>query len=339
MVSERERALLASDHDLFFPRLVIGSNLPALLYSYFNNLPLLKNGNDIFVTDFINIKTDMSLLGFPPWKNRFYNEKFKIVKLGWQKIHVYNRMSFVLSLAGLNFLSNKFTSARIDDDKKIIVIQIEGERVVRVGFDKLIVFSDYNIDGLPKMIKKNNIKMELLDWINVKCMEPHKVGLIKTQYDLCGQIFFHKSGRKHTKNKFVITDKRIRNIEKDLIAHSVVADDLMGDATEVDVLLATVRILQRKGLRGSKKGFNYNKFGERGPQRYNKMILEHNYRQVRELSDRVYESVDWAEFRFDDKEEDILKTARDPNSYAYKMLKNIFLEAKEEKWKTVRLFR
>ena len=121
------------DHVYEFDNLVIGGNLPALLYAYSKSLPILC------------IKRCLPL--------RFQETEAPVFS-GYQKVDLWNRLSALLSLSGLMPFSNKINSLRITGENSAEVFS--DSRKFSISFNKLSIFDEENIHGLEPPIFKPN---------------------------------------------------------------------------------------------------------------------------------------------------------------------------------------
>ena len=108
-----------------FEEIVIGNELRAFQFSFFNSLPII----------FQNIQ--------PP----FFLDKFK--KSGIRKLPYFNNLIFNLSLNGLVIGGDKIQSIQLTSNNSLKLI-VEYAREIDVEFETLHVFpGDYEIMGIP----------------------------------------------------------------------------------------------------------------------------------------------------------------------------------------------
>lgn len=290
---------MKTSHIYHFPRLIIGSNLSALVFSYLYNIPIIKNcSTSILPIDFlpidINLKTHFNI---PSIINRLRTTNNKNALFGWQKSYIYKRLSFVLSLAGLNFMSDKFVLARLDTEEKKILVTITKEKIIRITYDQLYVFNTENINGLPAIIEKNNNEKQVIDWFSSVCCEPHNYYYLKhKQSNIANEIFFYDSIKNMT-----------YNCDKDLIVKSIISENDVHDFehSETFIMLSLIKILNSYGIHGIKKGYRYYK-DKKPRQRYRAMKLEHEMRQIRDIDKNVYEEVEGITWCLDMEEKKII---------------------------------
>lgn len=285
-------------HEYYFPKLIIGNNLSALVYSYLYNIPIVKTSiSSILPIDFLPLDIDLkTYFNIPKITNRLISLNGEEKTFGWQKSYIYKRLSFVLSLSGLNFLSDKFVLMRLDSEEKKIVITISKEKVVRIRYNQLYIFNEEGINGLPPVIKKQDNKKQVVDWFFSMCCEPHNLYYLKNNSQIINEVFFYDSVYNKT-----------RNLDKDLIVTSIIDEK---DLSEFEysptfIMLSLIKLLNSFGIHGIKKGYRY--YPDKEPkQRYRAMNFEHEIRQVRDIRKNIYEEVGGITWCLDLKEEKII---------------------------------
>lgn len=260
-------------HCFCFEKIVIGGNLDALSYSYKNNLPLVINK-----------------LCSP---YRFEPEK----KALWNKLY------FMLSLSGLNILGDKTDNIRID--KEELMITTKDSKVIKIKYDKLVLFDDRSISGLPLPSKKTE-EFIVLDWMDAENCMMHNHEKINTNDNFVKKIYFYPTDRifgNHT-------------TKKDLIVVSRLTKKQLQDFRYSDTMarFKTEKMLKNIGITGRKNGFTG------GKQINYSLKLKVKKREVRRLKMHLYENTENIEFNYSTVEEEIKKT---DTGYINK-LENIF---------------
>ena len=115
-------------NDFYFDELVVGGSLTALLYAYKKNLPILIDVAHIpFVLEEAPTQWDLSFLGFN--KGGYH-----------KKSQVWDRLSFLLAMAGLVIFPNNIQSFRLEDDN-INIIGLDNKSLFFIAsFSSLSVF-------------------------------------------------------------------------------------------------------------------------------------------------------------------------------------------------------
>ena len=145
------------NHKYSFDKVVIGGNINAIVYSYINNLPLVMN-----------------CLSRP----FFVNEK---------ELDLWNKLFFLLSLSGLNLFGDKVDQIRVD--KEELLVTTKDLKAFKVNYNKLVIFDDKNIIGLP-IAKKKKDKFMVLDWIIANPCTKHDHEYFHIGDDLIKEIYY-----------------------------------------------------------------------------------------------------------------------------------------------------
>jgi hypothetical protein len=153
------------DHELTFDKVVIGGSLAALKYAHANQLPIIVH----------EVK--------PPHR---FSEEFIAGE--------YGRFCFSLSVAGLLPFSNKVESIRFHEEGPLRVT-IKNSFLFKVKFNKLIIFDDEGLTGLPMPSGKTSELYEVIDWFDVRSGMSHGHDRIKTTSDFINCVHFYPTER------------------------------------------------------------------------------------------------------------------------------------------------
>ena len=237
----------------YYDEIIIGGDLNAFFYSYKNNIPLVINRLQ------------------EPY--RFQPEKQKL----------WNKLYFLLSLSGLNVIGDKSSTIRIDEEQ--LIITTKELRVAKLQFNKLVVFDDQLISGLPIASKEENMFM-VVDWMIAKSCMPHNKKEILTNDSFVKEIHFYPTER---------TDGHYENI-RDLMVVSYLTGEEIKDFDNSDVYarIKTEKLLKENGLTGKKNGVQRGK-----PINYN-LELKVEKRELRKLKMDVYKDTENIEFKYAD---------------------------------------
>ena len=151
----------------------------AVLFAYFNDLPIIftQLQEPVFYERF-RWSLDLSSLGI---KNLAVsiNTPTGGWSYGLEKNKIWRHLLYILSMAGLVPLSDKIEKIRIEEDR-VLKITTEHSRLIRFSYDKLIVFDDHNLEGLPYLTSANdpNKIYRVLDWMNVRSGMNHAYDMI-----------------------------------------------------------------------------------------------------------------------------------------------------------------
>ena len=229
-------------NDFYFDELVLGGSLTALLYAYKKNLPILIDVAHIpFILEEVPTHWDLSFLGF--------------IKGGYhKKSQVWDRLSFLLAMAGLVIFPNNIQSFRLEDDK-IQIIGLDNKKM-HVHYNKLIEFDRDTKDYLM-----------VYDWYAVHSGSRHDWEVIPNpDEDLCHLLLFHRSTRPRT-----------RSDVKDVCAVSRVPRESVNkiEWSPTYTRIKTLQMMKEIGIRGRANGYN-----KKGKTLHYAISIEHMYREV-----------------------------------------------------------
>lgn len=108
-----------SAHHHYSDQLIIGGSLAALLYGYYNNIPVIYSHPKVPI---------------------FYEED----KGGNSKEYMWRQLAFQLSMAGLMPMGDKATGYRVED-KTSLKVFTDGAYYATFNFDELVVFDDQSL--------------------------------------------------------------------------------------------------------------------------------------------------------------------------------------------------
>ena len=263
---------------------MIGGNLSALIYSYTNNIPCI-----------INKPT-------PP-------QHFEKVEEQAQ-VDLWNKLYFLLSLAGLNLFGDQVHYIRIN--KNEIAVTNLNSKVIKINFEKAIVFDDENMTGLPMSIEelyKTKNKFIVLDWMTARSCMVHDFEHFHVEEDFVKDIYFYP------------TDRVMGNHpnQKDLVVVShLTAEQLQDfDYSDTYVRFKVLKILKEKGFKGRTNGLLNEK------RIYYPLDLKVEKREVKKFRMNLYDNTNKIEFKYATPQE--LLTLESTKSYQAKL--NYLLKA------------
>jgi len=271
--------------------IVIGGCLPSLLYAFKNGLPVIfSKPRPPFRYDKIQKDYDLSFLGLEPFE------------LYYQK-QVWERLLVLLGLSGNLPLSSNASGMRIVDN--LLTVTTNNHRVVKFTFDKLVVFDDEGVTGLPPISGEIKEKNRVIDWVNVRQGAKHQHDEIIGEGNFVNKIIFYPSDR-HDNRKL-----------KDLVAISYLTDEelLDHDYSDTMVKFKVTKMMKSVGIRGGRNGRDVN-----NPERYKfyAVKVEPSERVVEPDVKRYYEPDERFEFRYDSVF-DLLKEPKTPKNYLGKL--------------------
>ena len=281
-------------HEYKYEMIVIGGGLNALLFSYYNNYPCIFCKPLVpFIFDMCNEGYDFSFLGLHP---------------GASKAIVWQRLIISLSLAGLLPMGDKVVSLGVQKDK--LKASTHNSRLGRFEFNKLIIFDDKDIRGLPKVKEQQFGKCRVIDWFHVRSGMEHDHNLFETEDNFIQKVIFHPSDRFGNQ-----TSGRLR---KDLVAISYLDENQIDDFDYSDTMakFKITQMMKDAGIKGARNGrdtYNPNIY------RYYSPKIEAVERQIIPDIKNFYHKDERFEFRYETPEEIIEKFSRHPETYASKI--------------------
>ena len=298
---------------LKYKKIIIGATLSSVLYSFYTQIPLIfVEGAKIHPFDFYNSDIDLSLLKIDP-KNYFLKQSDdKQAVFGPPKQEVYEKLLALLSLSGLVPFSHLAKSINIEEH--CLKVITEGNKVINVEYEHLIVFDDNKINGLPRLLENNQNKpTQILDWFEVNLGSTHDIDYIETDSDFVKKIFFYSSQR-----DCMQTDK------KDLLAISYLAPEEATQNYQYSNTYAKFKILQcikEAGIRGPKNGKNPN-YPDRSsePFKWLSPKISLMRRQVMPFPMGKYEDSEKITFVYETSEEIISSNQVEMDTYTSKLL-------------------
>jgi len=229
-------------HVYEYDKIVVGSSLRAMLYAYYNGLPIVfTKMTQPTLIDYFEPEICLAGLGMENQMERIVSTNGELSR-GIQKLEAWKRMSFLLSLTGLMPLSDKAESIRVEGNSLRIVLGMT--RMAVFKFNKLILFDDGNLTNIyPK--EEKNPRFKVLDWMDVKSGMSHSFDAIHTEDDFVKEIVFYKSLR-------IMGTKRL----KDLVSVSYISSDNLLDFEHSDTYakFKTLELMKKAGIRGTRNG-------------------------------------------------------------------------------------
>jgi hypothetical protein len=224
-----------------FDKLNIGGSLTALLHAYKTSTPIIiDEPRPPFELEPCPTEWDLSFLGFSPEKQI-------------NKIYFFERLAFLLSMAGLVVFPNNIQTIRYKGDHVVVVTT--GKRRINVFSKELLLFDE----------KKEDL-LTIHDWFDVKSGANHDLQIITDNDGLCSEVIFYPSTRssvpKSVKDLCVVS--KISPEEIDNIEYS-----------PAYVRLKTLHMMNTAGIRGKINGYSKD-----GKPKHLSVRIEHAYRDI-----------------------------------------------------------
>jgi hypothetical protein len=264
-------------HIYEWDKIVVGGDLRSLLYAATHNYPV------IFV--------DPS----PPFRFNTIEHTPNLYKLGLSgkkqiyELELWEKMFFILGLAGLCPLSSRAQSLRAKGD--VLTITTENQRVIKAKFNKLIVFEDHHMQTLPEIDHKEQHSNIVYDWFNVRYGCRHDIDVLSGDDSFISRIHFYPTDRSDNKTL------------KDAVAVSKIETSQLKelDFSEYMARFKVEHMMKESGIKGPINGYKKKK------PIYLGIKVEHAERQVVPMVKRFYKPDERYEFRYDTLEQIIEK--------------------------------
>ena len=224
--------------------IVIGCSLESLIYCYFAAKPFLYCKR-IIPHEFDLLNSTEELI---PFRLTYEPKTIHSISVNKQtrpsKAMIWDRLFFILNMKGLALIPNECASIRIEDNT--LKAFTPNARMSKINFQKLVIFDDYKVMGLPSAVRNNNMVFKVFDWINIRNSTTHLIDYIETKDNLVGEIIFYPSRRSAAeiaRLKDIITVSTIKEADLDEYEYSDVA-----------VKFKTLFLMKEAGVRGAKNG-------------------------------------------------------------------------------------
>jgi hypothetical protein len=307
-LESRTRLILHSkirDINFEYDKLIVGSSLEALVYSYLHNIPLVCSRLakpwrfDFFEPDYnleiFNLKNIIQILNSPDGEKGFGLPK----NILWEKLYFY------LSLAGLCPLSDKANSLRIEN--KILKATTNRARMAQFHFNELIVFDDHNLLGDITTQKSTDHIYKVYDWLNVRSGMKHEYDFMDFSDEFVNKIVFYNSDRIDGSINF-----------KDAVAISYLKNKQLHDYefSDINARFKTLYLMKEAGIRGARNGRD---MLDKTRFKYYAVKIETDRREI--VPPKIYwNSTETIKFNYDSID-DIMGKTEPPESYVRRITK------------------
>jgi len=177
---------------LEYDEVVIGSDLTAVLYAFNHNLPIFFTRTQRpFRFDYFEPSIDFSYIGEDCVATTLSLHEGSIT-VGLAKNLMWERLLFILSLAGNTPLSNLCGHIRYDGET--MVCSNEYSKIADIKFEQAYYFGDDNCVGFVEKEVAND-SFICYDWIAFNRGGKHEIDLIETPDDFVKQIWFYPTDR------------------------------------------------------------------------------------------------------------------------------------------------
>jgi len=253
--------------------IVIGSSLTAILYAFINELPVFfAQERRPYRFDYLDPELDLSTLKLQPHSTQL--KTFEADKLvGMPETLLWERLLFLLGLAGKAPLSNLCSSMRLSEGK--LVCSNDYAKIAEVQFETAYFFGDEGCHGLVAQKDVANREMICYDWIAFHRGGKHEIDYIETEDSLVKEIWFYSSDRIDGATKV-----------KDACAVSYLTEEQLTnfDYSETMARFKVVAEMESRGMKGV-----FNGYSPTGRPKYYKFKTSNIARQKHALSDPLWE--------------------------------------------------
>ena len=229
--------------NLILPKIITGGSLESLFYAYIHETPIVLTQPYVpFELDMVEDNSFFELLGYT-------------AEMPLTKVQIWDRLVFVLSMAGLVMMPNNVKNVR-QEGNKIIFSLNDNSRFI-IAYERKVSF-DKHLDG----------EVDVYDWFDIRSGAKTELQEINdTEDNLVHKIIFYDSQRKGTGGRGF----------KDLVAVSRMqkAELHEYENSEGYVRLKALNMMKEQGMRGRPNGYN-----KKGKQQFYALKIEHMHREI-----------------------------------------------------------
>lgn len=285
-------------HTYEYDTIVIGGGLNAKIYAYYTKCPCIyRDDNAPFRFDMLQKELVQKLQG----------QDSKNSLQSWETI------TFLLGVAGQLPMGDKVSSMNVRDN--LLKVTTSNSRLGRFEFNKLVIFDDTEIYGLPLVKRREVGKSRVVDWFDVRSGMEHDHDSFETEESFVQRVIFYPSDR--------FGKQKSGRVRKDLVAISYLDQDEIGDF-DYSSTMARFKILQMmkdagiKGARNGRDTYNPNIY------RYYSPKIEVTQREIFPDIKNYYEDDPRFEFRYDTPEEIMEQFGCEPDNYSSKLMNLLY---------------
>lgn len=229
--------------NLILPKIITGGSLESLFYAYIHETPIVLTQPYVpFELDMVEDNSFFELLGYT-------------AEMPLTKVQIWDRLVFVLSMAGLVMMPNNVRNVR-EEANKIIFSLNDNSRFI-IAYERRVSF-DKHLDG----------EVDVYDWFDIKSGAKTELQEINdSEDDLVHKIIFYDSRRRGTGGRGL----------KDIVAVSRMQKTELHEYenSESYVRLKALNMMKEKGMRGKPNGYN-----KKGRQQFYALKIEHIQREI-----------------------------------------------------------
>tara|TARA_B100000989_G_scaffold2418_2_gene1626 strand:+ start:13167 stop:14033 length:867 start_codon:yes stop_codon:yes gene_type:complete len=223
-----------------YSSVVIGSDLKSFLFAFVNDYPILfTEQNKPHQFDFfVDYHNDNS--------NKFISFD-KIYKFGKQKIYMWERLYFLLSMRGLLPLSDMCDTIRYDGKK--LICSTEYSKLCEIKFNNCFYGGDNKTYKLINLKEPRNVRYKVYDKIAFTSGGKHDIDYFETDDDFVNKVWFFSSdricGNTGVKDAYVLSTLTHEQLNSPSYTNTMARFKLLS-------------IMKENGMRGKQNGFTKN---------------------------------------------------------------------------------
>ena len=273
------------DINFNYEKIIIGSNLDALLYCFLNNLPFVYvNIDPPHRFDHFKPEQDLSFFGLENKSHTLASPTSNKV-IGSYKDILWEKLYFYLTLSGLNPVADKASSIKVGD--KELKVFTHKARMAKINFEELIIFTDEGVSGLPTPTQLPEKKYKVYDWFDVRSGMKHHHDYIEDDTEFVSEILFYPTDRVDG-----------NQVYKDAVSISYLTEKQLNsfDYSDINARFKTLKMMKGAGIRGARNGrdmLNKSRY------KYYAVRIENSIREIQSLGKTLYDSTDTLKFNVD----------------------------------------
>jgi hypothetical protein len=273
------------DINFNYEKIIIGSNLDALLYCFLNNLPFVYvNIDPPHRFDHFKPEQDLSFFGLENKSHTLASPTSNKV-IGSYKDILWEKLYFYLTLSGLNPVADKASSIKVGD--KELKVFTHKARMAKINFEELIIFTDDGVSGLPTPAQLPEKKYKVYDWFDVRSGMKHHHDYIEDDTEFVSEILFYPTDRVDG-----------NQVYKDAVSISYLTEKQLNsfDYSDINARFKTLKMMKGAGIRGARNGrdmLNKSRY------KYYAVRIENSIREIQSLGKTLYDSTDTIKFNVD----------------------------------------
>ena len=268
-----------------YEKIIIGSSLNALLYSFLNNVPFVYVSTEPpHRFDHFSPEQDLSFFGLENNSHTLVSPTSNKV-IGSYKDILWEKLYFYLTLAGLNPVADKASSIKVGD--KELKVFTHKARMAKINFEELIIFTDDGVSGLPTPAQLPEKKYKVYDWFDVRSGMKHEYDYIQDNTEFVSEILFYPTDRVDG-----------NQVYKDAVSISCLTEKQLNsfDYSDINARFKTLKMMKGAGIRGARNGrdmLNKSRY------KYYAVRIENSIREIQPLGKTLYDSTDTLKFNVD----------------------------------------